>query len=159
MDPAGRGRNRRGCIFSAVAISENEKCKMQNVTRYPMAESLASDNACKAFETRRRKDGRVGGGPRDERHKANDRDLPSPRQTGHADFPHPAFAGRSMQNAMRFKVSTAKNGNLFLPSSSGTTIRPLRTKNRWAEGLCFPAFLRSSLIKKIGGGGGRRIDE
>jgi len=35
---------------------------MQNVTRYPMAESLASDNACKAFETRRRKDGRVGGG-------------------------------------------------------------------------------------------------
>ena len=145
MDPAGRGRNRRGCIFSAVAISENEKCKMQNVTRYPMAESLASDNACKAFETRRRKDGRVGGGPRDERHKANDRDLPSPRQTGHADFPHPAFAGRSRQNAMRFKVSTAKNGNL--PSSSGTTIRPLPIaphEEQVGGGAllsCFPAFL------------------
>jgi len=26
--------------------------------------------------------------------KVNDRNRPSPHQTGHADFPHPAFAGR-----------------------------------------------------------------
>jgi hypothetical protein len=33
------------------------------------------------------------------------------------------------------------------------------TKSRWAVGRCFPAFLRSSLIKKIGRDGGRRIYE
>ena len=42
-------------------------------------------------------------------------DRPSPRQTGHADFPHPAFAGRSLYEAFTGLVWLSSSASLACP--------------------------------------------